>query len=283
MSALYSVLEELNSKGYKRYLCTAINSNKMQYIRYGAVNGNSGTSQRDNFIIDSDCNVLNDIQWDFDEVTSFTIQPIPNESINIENGKFIYNNIETQSETPYKRGSSNKKIYYYRGISINKSGNINISNVSSKLKIDKLSGSYSGFISANNCADLRITNCELFTRKMSLVGRSTYGLIINNSVNVECTNITSNGIYDDNRWGIVNTNFSKDVVFNECYLNRVDAHQGIYNLTVKDSTIGTKGLTMTGQGVLNVINTKITAEKFINLREDYGSTWNGDVNIIDCT
>lgn len=275
-------LGELNAKGYTQYLCGAINSNKKQYIRYGS-NANSGDNQRDYFLIDSEGNLLNDIQWDFEELTSFTIYPIPNSELNIKNGNFITNNLVSQSETTYTNLSSGKEIYFLRDIFIYKSANVNISGITHNLPVDELSGSYRGFIYADIGANINISDCELYSRKYSISGRSTYDLNIHSCVNVNCKNITSNSILDTDRWGIVATYFSKDVLFENCTINRIDAHQGIYNLTVKDCEIGAKNLTMTGQGNLNVIGTKITSDAFITLRSDYGSTWDGTINIVDST
>jgi len=279
-------LKILNEKGYQSYLCAAINADKKQHIRYGS-NGNLGDDQQDYFIVDSKGNVLNDIQWDFEKITAFTIYPIPNISLNIKNGNFISNAINSQSETPYTRSDSGKPIYFTRNIYIDKAANINISGINHKLSYeldkDEMSGSYMGFIHTNMVANFEMRDCSLFTRKYNIDGRSTYDLVLYATVNVICKNITSNNITDLDRWGIMATMFSKDVLFENCKLNRIDAHQGIYNLTVKNCNIGSKGLTMTGQGNLDVIGTTIESDTFISLRGDYGSTWNGNVNIIDCT
>jgi len=284
---IVSTLETLNVKGYERYLCGAVNTDKKQYIRYGG-DGNKGDNQQDYFVVDSKGNTLNDIQWNFDKITEFTIYPIPNTSFNIKNGNFISNAISSQSETPYTRADSGKPIYFARNIYMDKVANVNISGINHKLSYeldkDEMSGSYTGFLNINYAADVNFSDSSLFARKCNVDGRSTYDLNLNANVNVKCKNITSNNnIKDLDRWGIMGTLFSKDVLFEDCELNRIDAHQGIYNLTVKNCHIGSKGLTMTGQGTLNVIGTTIESDTFITLRWDYGSTWTGDVNIIDCT
>ena len=77
--------------------------------------------------------------------------------------------------------------------------------------------------------------------------------------------------------------YCKDFVFENVRMNRIDAHQVIYNLTVRNSYLGYRGFTLTGQGTLIIENTTVESEYFINLRSDYGSTWNGDVYISNCT
>ena len=283
---LASQIESYNQQGYDRYFCIVYNSEKKQYIREGA-NENSGSEQRDNFLIDSNTNVLNDIQWDFDKITSIEIYPMDNERLTIKNGTFISNALESKSETTYVNLKYGKKNYYSRDLSINKAANINISNITHKLSYeegqDEMSGSYRGFLYFEKTADIIVNNCSLYSRKYSIEGRSTYDLTINNSTDLVFDSIVSNDIFDPNRWGIIATNFAKYVTFNNCYLNRIDAHCGIYNLDINNCNIGTKNLTLTGQGALNIRNTKIESSAFITLRADYGSTWDGDVNIIDCT
>ena len=283
---LATEIESYNQEGYTRYFCIAYNSDKKQYIREGA-NENSGSEQRDNFIIDNNTNVLNEIQWDFDKITSIEIYPMDDERLTIKNGTFISNALKSKSETTYVNLKYGKKNYFYRDISINKAANIDISNITHKLSYaegqDEMSGSYRGFLYFDKSANINVNNCSLYTRKYSIDGRSTYDLTINNSTNIVFDSLVSNDIFETDRWGIIGTNFAKYITFNNCYLNRIDAHCGIYNLDVNNCHIGTKNLTMTGQGTLNIINTRIESSSFITLRADYGSIWDGTVNIIDCT
>ena len=68
-----------------------------------------------------------------------------------------------------------------------------------------------------------------------------------------------------------------------CTINRVDAHCGVYNLNIDNCIIGVKGITLTGGGNLNINNsTRVGGATFIELRSDYGSSWNGTVNINNC-
>lgn len=78
------------------------------------------------------------------------------------------------------------------------------------------------------------------------------------------------------RWGIMASNGSKDVIIENSILNRVDAHQGIWNLIVKNSIIGQHGFTLIGGGTFIAENVIVDGSvNLVNLRSDYGSTWNG--------
>ena len=272
-------LEELNSKGYSQYLCIVVNENKKQYIRYGR-NASSGNVQRDYFVIDKSGNVMNNIQWDFEQITSFTIYAIPNEKMHIKNGNFTSNNLLSKSET--NDCFRNLKEYYYeRNIYFNNIANATIENINHTVPNDNMSGSYRGFVKIANFANIKLKDCNLYSRKFCRSGRSTYGLYLSTGVNLLCENIVSNDINESDRWGIVCSLYCRDVKFNQCTLNRIDSHMGMYNLTVENCNIGYWGLRLIGQGDINVIDSQVTSPQFISLREDYGSTWNGNVNIIN--
>ncbi len=55
-----------------------------------------------------------------------------------------------------------------------------------------------------------------------------------------------------------------------------DAHMGVANATIRNSTLGHMGINAIGSGTLTVENSTIRANTLINLRSDYGSTWQGE-------
>ncbi len=271
--------EDSDNSNYNKFYVKVINSNKKQYIRTGS-SANIGDSQLDVFLIDKEGNVLNDIQWDFDVLTNVEIYPIPNESVYVKNGIFTTNNIESLSEVQYGRQGA-KIASYYRSLDFQLAFNYNISNIKHTYPIDEISGSYSGFIYINQAANINVENSYLFARKYNL--RSGYDLNFAYIVNGTFKNITSNDLIDRNRWGIMGSNYSKDILIDNCSLNRIDAHRGYYNLTVKNSDVGSFGHELIGQNDLSISNTVVTAYQFIVLRSDYGSTWDGNVYITNST
>ena len=272
-------LAPLNEKGYARYLCIAKNDGKRQFIRFGS-NANAGEVQQDRFVMDAEGNLLNDVVWDFETLTSLEIIPIPNERGYARNATIISNAPSSGSETPYSRGG--KQIYFTRNFQLRKSSNIEVSNIRHIVTSDGLCGSYNGILTCSDGADIDIHDCELFARKFQAEGRSTYDLVPNGCVNLRFSNIRTNDLLDNKRWGVMGSNYCKDVTFENCEMNRIDAHQGIYNLTVRDCKLGVHALTLTGFGTLNVSGTEITAGNLLTLRGDYGSTWTGDVYFTDC-
>ena len=72
------------------------------------------------------------------------------------------------------------------------------------------------------------------------------------------------------------------MVLEDCYLDRFDSHQGMYNATLKDSTFGF-GILVIGGGKLHIENVKrISGSSFVHLRMDYNSYFSGDVEIVNC-
>lgn len=96
-------------------------------------------------------------------------------------------------------------------------------------------------------------------------------------------NVRQDELEDEYRWGITGTNYTKDIIYKNCELNRIDAHSGVHNLTIEDSIVGIKGITVVGSGKLNINNvTTLSPSTLVYLRDDYGSTWNGTINIKNC-
>jgi len=279
IEGIEDTLNKLNVKNYCNYLCIAENSNKKQYIRYGSTE-NAGINQNDCFIIDSEGTLQNDIQWDFDSITKLTIFPFSKNQLSIKNGDFITNTFEDSHESIYSRGNG-KNSYLYRGMYFYATHNMTVQNIKHTTSKDLLSGVYHSFFRYQKSANVTMKDCLIYSHKYK-VG-STYDLVVEQCVNFNCNNITSNDIKNTDRWGVTGTNNCKDVTFEECELNRIDSHQGIYNLNIYDCKIGCYGIAQIGQGTLNIINTAVEAETLIRLRGDYGSTWNGDINIINCT
>ena len=67
-----------------------------------------------------------------------------------------------------------------------------------------------------------------------------------------------------------------------CRISRFDAHMGVENVTLKDCVFGHMGLRCVGFGKLYMENCEVHYNSFILLREDYGSSWDGDIYIKDC-
>ncbi len=176
---------------------------------------------------------------------------------------------------------SNTKIYNLKHYFIDKKGN----------SVKELNHSYTGFIGITNTANVLIQKCIVYPLIHRLSDGDTgsnYDLSFSYSVNLTLDNVklaTSDQLTNSEYWGVIGSNGCKDVLVKNSTLNRVDAHKGIYNLTVKDTTLGSHGITATGTGinkdnkmVIENVTWKGT-KNLISLRKDYGLTWNGAITI----
>lgn len=250
-------------------------ANVKQYIREGA-NANDGTAKSDIILVDADGNIDPDapIMWDYDQFTEKKVIAVDSEPLFITGGHFttISNRIETTGV-----------LYCKRGIWINRS-NVVLDGLEHYVEGEsKNAASYNGFINLDTCANVTVKNC-VFTGRMRVTHAGTYDIGAGNTVNLRFENcIQHNDILDTSCWGIMGTNFCKNITLDGCSFSRFDAHQGVYNATIKNSTLGHQCLNAIGMGTLLIEDTTLYGSYLINLRSDYGSTWKGDVIIRDCT
>ena len=263
-------------------LIRVANSDIKHYIRFG-LNPTKGSSQSDIFMVDKNGHVDMDapIVWDFNKITSITALPIDEKILNITGGRF--------------RTVANKEVskynYYSRNISIKRS-NVLIDGLEHRVTGEGDHGApYGGFITISNCANVTVRN-TIFTghKTYRTIGRAgkpvsmgTYDISVSNAINVSFLNCSqTNDINDRTYWGIMGSNYSKNLLFDNCTFSRFDAHKGVANATIRNSTLGHMGINAIGSGTFTVENSTIRGRSLINLRSDYGSTWRGEFIIRNC-
>jgi hypothetical protein len=263
-------------------LVTVTDSNVRRYKRFG-LNQNNGKPQTDIFIVDQDGNVDMDtpIIWDFDQITDITALPLNETTLKITGGRFT--TIANQDESKYN--------YYSRNIDINRS-NVVISGLEHRITGEGEHGApYGGFIRVRDCSFVRVENTILTGHKMyrtigsagKPVSMGSYDISVNRALNVSFVNCRqTNNIDDKTYWGILGSNFSKNLLYDNCTFSRFDAHMGVFNATVRNSTLGHMGINAIGAGTFTVENTTIRGRSLMNLRPDYGSTWEGEFIIRNC-
>ncbi|WP_116106223.1 hypothetical protein [Lewinella sp. IMCC34191] len=264
-------------------LVTVTNDSVRHYIRYGA-NQDQGAPQTDIFVVNADGTVdpQTPIIWDFDRVTAISARPIENDTLRITGGRFI--TVANQAESKY--------TYYARNIVIERSQVI-VDGLQHRIIGEGKHGApYGGFINVRECAYVTVRDCVLTGHKTySTIGRAgtevsmgSYDILANRALNVSFVNCTqTNDIHDRTYWGIMGSNYCKNLVYDSCVLSRFDAHKGVANATIRNSTLGHMGINAIGSGTLTVENTSVRGGRFVNLRSDYGSSWRGPMLLRDCT
>lgn len=253
-----------------------------RYIRYG-LNQNSGAPQTDVFIVDRDGNVdmKAPIIWDFDKITKLVAYPIDEQTLKVTGGRFT--TVANQEKGRHK--------YYHRGIAIRRSNTV-IDGLEHRITGEgEESWPYSGFINITDCANVTVKNTVLTGHKcyktVSAQGppvtTGTYDIGASRALNVSFINCSqTNSITDPTYWGIMGTNYCKNLLLDNCKFSRFDAHMGVANATIRNSTLGHMGINAIGSGTLLLENTTTHGHNLINLRSDYGSTWQGKFIIRNC-
>jgi hypothetical protein len=264
-------------------IITVTNANVKRYIRFGP-NQNNGSAQTDIFIVDKNGNVdMNaPIIWDFDEITEITALPIDETMLTITGGRFT--TIANKAESKY--------TYYARGFAIRRS-NVLVKGLEHRITGEGDHGApYGGFLNIRDCANVTVRNTVLTGHKTYetigsagvKVSMGTYDISVNRALNISFINCRqTNEITDNTYWGIMGSNYCKNLLYDSCVFSRFDAHMGVANATIRNSKLGHQGINAIGTGTLTVENTTIYGRNLVNLRSDYGSTWQGNLIIRNCT
>ena len=264
-------------------IVTVSDSTVRRYIRFGP-NQNNGSQQTDIFIVDKNGNVdMNaPIIWDFNQITEIMARPIDEKTLTISGGRF----------TTVANNAESRYTYYSRGFAIRRS-NVLVKGLEHRVTDEADHGApYGGFINISDCAQVKVENCILTGHKTYetigsagvKVSMGTYDITVNRALNVSFVNCSqTNDINDDRYWGILGSNYSKNLVYDSCNFSRFDAHMGVANATIRNSTLGHQGINAIGSGILTVENSIIRGRNLVNLRSDYGSTWDGELIIRNCT
>ena len=261
------------------YLLILYNNNVKQYIRYGN-NADSGAAQQEVILVhaNGDIDETTPLLWNYNTITDVRMYPASDEAIKLTGGTFT--TIANQAPRQYN--------YYERNIKVLRS-NVTITGLTHLIEGEGDTGApYSGFLSVSFSNNVLFENIvytghktyKLETDASNSMG--TYDISASNSNSITCKNCKqSNSITDSSRWGVMGSNYCKNLKYDGCALSRFDAHKGMYNSTIINSEIGHGGITAIGAGYLLIENTTVNHNNVVSLRGDYGSTWDGEIIIKD--
>lgn len=273
----------------------ALDDQTMRWLRRGSTCCcRLGAPQSDIFIVDKNGNIdpKTPIIWDFNNVSTFKAIPLNEKTLTITGGTFTI--------WPNQRDNHGGS-FMGRGIHVLRSNTV-IDGITHQVDRDRFTAAggspYGGFIRIENSANVTIKNAKLSAYKHNDIG--TYGiaalralnLTIRDSVQINDPKKTRIEVIRDTfYWGIWYSSFSKNILFDNVTFNRFDAHRGVHNLTVLNSTLGHQFIRLVGSGTLYVNNTHVHTSPvisgfgnhFLQFREDYGSTWEGNVIIRNST
>ena len=257
------------------------NSNVRHFIRYG-VNENAGNVQSEMILVDKDGNIdpSTPLHWSYDVVTKAYMKCVEDEPITIQGGDFV--NIANQSENYYD--SYGRNIYIERS-------NVTVKNITHALEgTGETRAPYVGFFNTEFVNNIEFDNITVdhhedrYDKKSgALLG--TYEIGVRYANDVRYLNVKQIDFFEEDgtvaHKGVFGSNYCKNFYFDGCYMTSMDAHCGLYNCTIKNSTF--EHMNFIGEGLILIENVTVYADVAggaIKLRDDYGSTWNGEV-IID--
>lgn len=249
------------------------------FIRRG-LNQNKGSNLRDCFILRRNGSVEGPIDWDFESYTRVSARPIDEDTLVVKGGVFT---------TIANRMLSDQGYHYWsRNIAVRRSNTVIDGLTHYVVGETSVGAPYGGFLTASSCANVTFRNCfatghrtyQTIGSAGKPVSMGTYDYSANSVVNFRMENCRMNLINDRTLWGVIGTNFCKNVVLEDCVLSRMDSHQGVSGeYTLRRTTLGTAGFNAIGRGVITVENSTLYGSSLVSLRGDYGSTWEGKVVI----
>ena len=280
------------------------NSNVKHFIRHGS-NADNGASQTELILVDKDGNIdpSTPLQWTYEVITSMNVKGINDKPIVINGGEYDPEaGIDNRALIQTKHNQAPSEYTYYdRNIKIIRS-NVILKNVKHIITdfVPRDEGGhgapYNGFTSIYKCHNVIVEGFE-FQNPPSYsttgsgggtVGMGTYEISATSSNKVLWQNCTQSNFFVEGGavkfHGMMGTNYCKNLTFDNMFVCSFDAHKGTYNATILNSTV--EHLNFIGEGTIYIENTTIYTDgafTIANLRNDYGSTWQGKLIAKDVT
>lgn len=288
------------------------NSSHSVYNRRG-YGSYTGDTQKELIIVDKDGNISPEtpIMFDYFKVSQVTVYRLDeSRAITIDGGKFT--TIAAQTYTGYL----SRNLAVYRSFTTVKNvehyveGEVTLLEQAS----GKMGAAYSGFYTVGSCTNVTFKDCVMTGRRYYNTG--TYEFSANSANKVILDGCTQSNFWvtvDENynirnaekgddgakvsqasvrvngkslkiTWGAGSSNWCKNLEYHNSAITRYDAHAGVYNGKIIGCDIG--GIELTGWGELIIEDTNIysygtgsVANSLLYLRNDYGSTWNGEITL----
>ncbi len=263
------------------------------YIRYGT-SANISSMQQEIIMVDENGNIDHStpVQWDYETVTQIDVIRADDKPITVSGGS---RENRALIETIFNGAPISKYTYYWRNIYITRS-NVTLENIEHVITNDipeskgGTGAPYQGFTYVRNCANIIVQGMTFQRPEARRLYYDFYNIMGSYEMNaIYVHNLTyrdcdqSNFYNEDgsiNSYGIMGTNYCKNLTFDHMIVSSFDAHQGAYNVIIKNSTL--QYIRLIGDGIVTIKNVTVYAGQnnaIINLYTDYGSTWWGDIYI----
>lgn len=297
--------------GYPALIIPA-DENHHVFIRTGR-GGKQYSSKSEILLVDAEGNVdeSTPFMFDYSNVTSLDVIRTDIAPITVKGGIFT---TRASRVNAYDSETGKKAGYFARGIYINRSY-ATLDGVEHYVEgeittfehrdLGLRGPHYRGFYVAAYATDVTIKNCVLTGRryykisgtyefsgdhvnKIRLIGCTQSNFVIKDEEGKDVFSMAHSPVSETAYcWGIGGTNFCKNMEYVNCKLSRFDAHQGLYNGKIINSTVNFMELTGKGDLIFENLDWHSPApgrtyNSFAYLRGDYGSTWEGTITYKNC-
>lgn len=260
---------------YKNHFVIVTDTTRKVGMRQGA--GISGSwDMQDFFYIDEGGSVVGEVTWNFTNITSIVAVKCDESYLEFNGGNYLLSGTLNLGELTYKRNGfrTNRSRTRIKTNFVGLDGSAD----------DIATAPSSGFYFFDNCYDVSLNDIKLLPRKNIIINGGnvgSYGIGGTRVIKLTLDNVTANAA--DGYWGVMGSNLIKDLNVKNSELSRIDVHFHAWNVSIDNTKVGKKGINLTGGGTLNITRTTVDGWTYVNFRGDYGSTWNGDINIDDAT
>ena len=266
------------------------NSDERHYIRYG-LNENNGSSQHEilHVYADGTLDPMTPLQWDYERVTYLAVYPIDEKPITVTGG----DGDERVTVKTIFNGARSLYNYYMRNFHITRS-NVTLQNIDHIVEGEKpeskggTGAPYTGFTYVTYAHNVTIQNMLIHNLEGYHLennpsnGMGTYEMNATCANNVWYKNVIQDVFFNADGSisyeGLMGTNYCKNLGFDGNFICSFDAHCGVYNGTILNSTV--EHLNFIGDGLITIENTTLYMDgsrTAVQLRSDYGATWRGDL------
>ena len=286
------------------------------YRRYGAdyiARGGQASPQNEILLLDAEGNIdpSTPLMFRYDRLTRIEVIRADLAPLTLRGGTLI---TRASRQNAYLKESDRRARYIQRNLLINRSNTVldgvthlveNEMPLEDFVPGERQGAHYWGFYHVTRANNVLLKNCTLTGRRSYRF--STYEFIADHVNKIRLVSCTQSNFWleDENGvrvgsmspspltnwprcWGIGGSNFCKNMEYEGCTLSRFDAHQGLYNGRISNSTINF--MEVVGKGELTLENVTWHSpapgaiyNSFVYLREDFGCTWDGTVTLKDCT
>lgn len=265
-------------KSYSNCLLWIRDNNDRIGHRYGEAYKGQSRGREELIYIEEDGRIVGDVAWTFTGITDLIAYPAERSYLTVDGGSF-----HLSGDSPSEgRGYRHNGILITRSRTIVRNQWVGLAAGKSDISLNPRSG----FYYFTNVFDTCLENIRLIPYEYDRPGTDkdghsgTYGIGGNRMLETTFRNITAEGTRM--HWGVFGTNMNKNFRVENCRLNRIDVHFHCWNLSIRDSLIGHKGITITGGGDLTIENTVCDNNRFVNFRSDFGGKWFGNIFIKNC-